>query len=462
MNKNKIFLILLFINCSIFTYLTFNQNFLIGFKYYYIILLLTSLFFLFEGSSVLILFSSLFLIPLWVNTYSILGIESYIKLNYPLLVLLIMFIESLLYTPKKLNNIDRIIFNFFLYFLFNAFLLSDRDLLRNSYSIIFPFLYYFLLRISRGFEGKLNKDLVINIIILTSVFEAIIFALIFITRNNPFIPPSDKYDITKLDWIYGPIFQPFAALAPTEGSVIFNITILLAIYQFFLKKNYIYFFFIIILLVGNYLSLSRTGFILNLITIIFILSLYKKYLFKMTKFYYVIIFITFITIYYLYNVFMVDFITKLESKTTTGKIEYQIIPAINYIKEKPLSIIFGIGYEKWRVTEFKNKDLGGPIHQTFLAILIELGIIGLLLWLNMFKKIIFYILNNEKRINNNKFIILGRIIIVSIIIYFFGGILQPHQYIFSNYVILFVLFAFYQNEINLFYIKNEHNNNSPI
>jgi O-antigen ligase len=428
-------------------------------------LLLISSFYLFKGASVLILFSSLFLIPLWVNTYGILGIESYIKLNYPLLVLLIMFIESLLYTPKmlnNLNNVDKIITKFFLYFLFNAFLLSDRDLLRNSYSIIFPFLYYFLLRINRGFDGKLNKDLVINIIILTSVFEAIIFALIFITRNNPFIPPSDKYDITKLDWIYGPIFQPFAALAPTEGSVIFNISILLATYQFFLKKNYTYFFYIIILLAGNYLSLSRTGFILSFITIISIFLLYRKYLLKKIKlFHYFIIVITFITIYFLYNTFTENFIRKLESKSTIEKIEYQIIPAINYIKEKPLNIIFGIGYEKWRVTEFKDKDLGGPIHQTLLAILIELGIIGLLLWFTMFKKIIFYILKNEKVINNNKFIILGRIIIVSIVIYLISGILQPHQYIFSNYVTLFLLLAFYQNEIDLFY-KDVRNNNSPI
>jgi O-antigen ligase len=362
-----------------------------------------------------------------------------------------------------LNNIDKTIFKFFLYLIFNALLLSDKDLLRNSYSIIFPFIYYFLLRINRGFEGKLNKNLVINVIILTSVFEAMIFALIFITRNNPFIPLEDKYDITKLDWIYGPIFQPFAALNPTDAPVIFNISILLVTYHFFLKKSFIYFFYIMILLVGNYLSLSRTGFILNLITLISIKFLYKEYLVKDKKFYYYfVIIISFITIYFLYYKFIEDFIRKLESKTTTEKIEYQITPAINYIKEKPLSIILGIGYEKWRITEFKNKDLGGPIHQTFLAILIELGIIGLLLWLNMFKKIIFYILNNEKRINNNKFIILGRIIIVSIIIYFLGGTLQPLQYNFSNYVTLFVLFAFYQNEINLFYIKNERNNNSPI
>ncbi len=412
--------------------------------------------------SIIILLISIPVVPFWFNSYSILKINSLIKINYPVLVLIIILFD--IFFTKKIRAVDNycnkyekynkylllLLVFVFIYTLFNIFYLSDIEGIRVSYIILFPIIYFILFLIGRN-QIKLDKIFTINLFILSTIIEGIVFFIVFLTHDNPFLPP-DKLYVIESRWI-GFIVHPSGALDPHTGAVFFCEALLLCYYMYVFTQKKKYLIFALFFTASNIIAFSRTGWVILILSIIFIFRLNRRLFsnkFKMRGIVLLFIITSFLIVFFdfIQNKYSDNYFRKIYSQTTQEKYFLQILPAINTFSSSIFNVFFGIGYENWRYYHY-NPIKGAPVHQAIIGFLLDFGIIGLSLWILIFFIIIKKISLYGKAVKDIKHLILGKIIKLSIYFYFLLGFLQPyHIYHFQLVTVIIILYILYLNEAN--------------
>ncbi len=154
-------------------------------------------------------------------------------------------------------------------------------------------------------------------------------------------------------------------------------TVLVPFWYLFFKENKCFFdritFILIILCI--LFSLSRGGLISVFIPLIFIYLFIFKIKFK----YFLIIIIFLFSIYYIKNTFVLDILQKRLYNISSGSGRFEIWN--NALELFTIHPLFGVG---WYNFLFYNANFYGGknyVHNTFLEVLVELGLIGFLIYL---------------------------------------------------------------------------------
>ena len=337
--------------------------------------------------NVFLIFTLIF--PLWVNSYSVLGIRyKFITINFPLLLFLIGIsgiilnalnkLHTLHFRIKNINLIDLLIVINILWNIIALILANDFQSYRNYYLYSFPFYYYLIVRLLN------TKCYYSNVLIYWGILVAILGIVEYITRFNPFLPPKVIYK--GFYYMYNRVqgYQPSVVFdGPNTLGLFLNSVSLLLLYRRkrFFEFSYVSKFFILI--IGSIISLSRVNLIgVSIILILFIKNFNIKY--KKVFIIIIVLLLIMLVIVFIYPHFksrLLDIKTALDRPQLWKKC-LRILYANN--------ILLGIGYDKLRDTKY----LGSPAHNSFLNILVEQGFVGVIIWFLMWY-FIFYRLKKD-------------------------------------------------------------------
>jgi hypothetical protein len=409
-----------------------------------ILMCMALLFEKFKNFVVIFLFLSMFLIPLWVNSYGLFGISfGIIKINYPLIGLVLAFIAVVIrgFTKKIVwISVDKLILLFFVYVLFSVMTKHTTETLGGSYVVIFPFLFYFLIAFLRNIYGAYDIFYLLNVLLIALVVEGLLFIAMYIAKYSPFAEPVEIYGRTT-EYIFLQVFQPVGASGPVEMGYFFIIGILISyiLYKITMKTLYLLssYFFVIPL----FATVSRLPIFIGILCLINISI--KSIKFNRALVALVLTFSTIIAILYIgiLDLFVkgvyertgqLNFlITDLEQRW-----DFTVPPVIYYLLSDFRNLLFGAGFQL-----FKEMPYGSTPHNIFLAQAADFGLIGLLLMLSLFYSIIKYV--RRSKTSGKLESLLGKLIIYSIFIWIINGFVQYAAYSFLFYTFIFLLFNFF-------------------
>jgi len=397
----------------------------------------------FKNFVIIFLFLSMFLIPLWVNSYGLFGISfGIIKINYPLIGLVLAFIAVIGRGFTKKNswtNVDKLVLLFFVYVSLSIITKNTTETLGSSYVVIFPFLFYFLFVFSRNIYRPYDIFYLLNVLLIALVVEGLLFIIMYILKYSPFAEPIEIYGKTT-DYIFLQVFQPVGASGPAEMGYFFTIGILISymLYKTTMKTLYLWgsYFFIIAL----FATVSRLPLFIGILCLIIVTI--RSIKFKHGLVVLALVFSTFIAILYTGTLDLLVkgiyerssqeiFLTDLEQRWY-----FTVPPVIYYLSSDFRNLLFGAGYQLFRQMPF-----GSVPHNIFLAQAADFGLVGLLLMLSLFYSIIKYVRRSKTSgILKSQ---LGKIIIYSIFIWIINGFVQYAAHSFLFYTFIFLLFNFF-------------------
>ncbi|MCX7821437.1 MAG: O-antigen ligase family protein [Brevinematales bacterium] len=352
------------------------------------------------------------------------------------------------------ERIDYLLVIFFLTVFIKSFFVKDiTTSLLSSFLIpfyIFVFIFYKNFLIDEERFKNIVKSIAIGLIIFNS------FSLFhyFIIRKD--IVFSIFSVSIKIPHSYsGTIFSPISSILshPTGAGIILGI--LISIILFYLSQNIKNislrerFFFITATILGIitlFFTFSRSGYIILFLSIVFII-------FKLRKPTLIIPILTIITIFTILNP-----ADKIKSSIINLKDSYNVGPrllqyeiATKLFKQAPIT---GIGLMQFKKT-YKNSynspeynhypsyyfDNVDYVHNNYLALLTETGIIGFLLFYTF---LIFKFIKNIKRLKDNKN--LFKTYAIFIILWFFiDSIFNAHLYVAPIGIFLWIFIGLSDN-----------------
>lgn len=408
----------------------------------YFLLMVASI--LFEKNKyfpIIFLLNSTFLVPNWINSYSLWGISfAFIKINFPLIALILLFLRNIgaVYLKRKINllivSTDKIITITLLYSILSIIFKHSSETVGGSYTVIFPYLYS-LLMISLRNEYN-NKDIlyILNIFLIALFVEAILFIIMRILQFSPFAEPIEIYGKTS-EYVNLYIFQPVGAFGPVEGGVFFIIAMIISYFLYRLTSNYIYTAVLFIFFLALLSTASRLPIFIGLIVIAII---FKNLIKLRTSFFYMPMFFAFLFFLNLINIlnkFVSPVVERLSQNPEFDfwqRFEFSVFPVISFIFSNLENFLFGAGYQL-----FRTLPGGTAAHNIFLAQAADFGVIGLFLMLYLFYSIIKYN-NTLNKSEIHKY--LKKILNYMIIIWLINGSVQYAAYSFHYYTLLLVLF----------------------
>jgi hypothetical protein len=398
----------------------------------------------FKNFVVIFLFLSMFLIPLWVNSYGLFGIRfGVIKINYPLIGLVLAFIAIIGRGFTKKNswtNVDKLVLLFFVYVSLSIITKHTTETLGSSYVVIFPFLFYFLFAFLRNIYRTYDIFYLLNVLLIALVVEGLLFIIMYILKYSPFAEPIEIYGKTT-EYVFLQVFQPVGASGPVEMGYFFTIGILISymLYKTTMKTLYLWgsYFFIIAL----FATVSRLPIFIGILCLI-IISI-KSIKFKSAL---VTLVFTFSAIIAILYIGILDLFVE-SVYVRTGQLNFLItdlgqrwdftVPTVIYYLSSDIrNLLFGAGYQLFRQMPF-----GSVPHNIFLAQAADFGLIGLLLMLSLFYSIIKYV--RRSKTSGKLESLLGKLIIYSIFIWIINGFIQYAAYSFLFYTFIFLLFNFF-------------------
>jgi hypothetical protein len=398
----------------------------------------------FKNFVVIFLFLSMFLIPLWVNSYGLFGISfGIIKINYPLIGLVLAFIAVVIrgFTKKiSWTNVDKLVLLFFIYVTLSIITKHTTETLGSSYVVIFPFLFYFLFAFLRNIYRTYDIFYLLNVLLIALVIEGLLFIVMYNLKYSPFAEPVEIYGRTT-EYIFLQVFQPVGASGPVEMGYFFIIGILISyiLYKITMKTLYLFssYFFVIPL----FATVSRLPIFIGILCLI-IISI-KSIKFKRAL---VTLVLTFSTIIAFLYIGILDLFVKgiyertgqLNFLTTDleQRWDFTVPTVINYLLSDFSNLLFGAGFQL-----FRQMPYGSAPHNIFLAQAADFGLIGLLLMLSLFYSIIKYV--RRSKTSGELESLLGKLIIYSIFIWIINGFVQYAAYSFLFYTFILLLFNFF-------------------
>jgi hypothetical protein len=398
----------------------------------------------FKNFVVILLFLSMFLIPLWVNSYGLFGISfGVIKINYPLVCLVLASTAVLLrgFTKKIVwISVDKLILFFFVYVLFSVITKHTTETLGSSYVVIFPFLFYFLFVFLRNIYSSYDIFYLLNVLLMALMVEGLLFIIMFILKYSPFAEPIEIYGKTT-EYIFLQVFQPVGASGPVVMGYFFIIGILLSyiLYKITMKTLYLWisYFFIIPL----FATVSRLPILIGILCLIIVSIKPIKVEHALAIF--ALTFFAIIAI--LYIGILEPFVQSIYGRTGELHIliidlaqrwDFTVPPVIYYLSSDFRNLLFGAGYQLFRQLPF-----GSAPHNIFLAQAADFGLVGLLLMLSLFYSIIKYV--RRSKTSGKLESLLGKLIIYSIFIWIINGFVQYAAYSFLFYTFILLLFNFF-------------------
>jgi len=389
--------------------------------------------------------------PIWINSYSIFGVRfGILTINIPLIFLILFFSKSIghIYSKKIRVNfhfIDLIILIYLAWSIYSALVKSNS--LRstsNFYQFGFPILFYFALKFSVIEREDFLRWMKILIIFSTSTVLYLIFELF--TKKNIFLLPKNVYSdfiykyTSKVKGIYQPS-GPF--LDPNTAGLFFPLVVSMGLYFYFrsrLSKEKIkWLIFVVVLIAGTLLSFSRTSYICLLIILTINLLFNLKN--KLKSF----VFIgNFLIIILILSLFLFPFHNDsglADRMSSTSTLEMRI----GYLNES-ISLLrenwmIGIGFDNFRYR--RSYEESGPVHNFFVTIFVELGLIGIIPILTI---ILFIYISYRKYLKLPKKDSFLHIALLSVFIgYFIGGITMTSHLIIQLNSIFWIFLSVYFN-----------------
>ena len=409
----------------------------------YIILISFALLFeKYDNIIFIFLLLSLFLIPLWVNSYGLFGISlGIIKINYPLIGLILFSIAIVKrgYIKKIGSNVDIVVFLFFIYLLISILTNHTSETLASSYVVIFPFLFYFLFAFLRSIYNINDIFYLLKISLIALIVEGLLFIIMYILQVSPFAEPLELYGRTT-EYISLKVFQPVGASGPVVMGYFFIIGILISYMLYKTTSRNLYLFGSYFFIIPLFATVTRFPLFIGISCLIIIT-------FKAIKSRRAIIAL----IIFLFGFLIFSFIGLLDvlskgiyerGKETDILIEFEqrwyvaVSRVSDYLLSNYKNLLFGAGYQL-----FRELPYGLAAHNLFIAQAADFGLVGLLLMIFLFYSMIRYIKTYKcpSMFQKN----LGRIIIYSIIIWIINGSVQYAAYSFQFYTFIFLLFNFF-------------------
>lgn len=400
----------------------------------------------------LFFFITLIWIPIWINSFSLLGLRfGIVVINIPLIFSLIFIIKALQDMHNKtsileITFVDIMIF-FYLLWVVTSFAIKSKhpQSISQLYQLVFPLLYYFTIK-----SSLIKKEYLISwmkILTYASVMASLYLIFEFITQVNIFLPPEDYvnkfiYGYTeKLRGVYqasGPFMDPNIA------GLFISFVISMSLYFFNIargkKERIKWLIMTCILSLGIISTLSRTSFIC-LISVVLIHSLYAVK--KKSK-----IVITAITIVLISTIILliVELPSPLAKRINDiSSIKARVVYFQDFFKLIKDNWVTGLGFDNFRYRWQWN--VSGPAHNIFVTTIIELGIIGLVPIITVICAISLTIKKYTKELVIDKYLLATFTGIF--ISYYIGGLTSNVYFYIQHNAIFFIFLSLLLNHKDL-------------
>jgi O-antigen ligase len=387
-----------------------------------------------------LLYGFVFLIP-WQTRYIYkfltLGGESfeYGKLSFYLseLILLVLIIFSLIYVKqkniikKRVSKIMGIIFIFLLVAIISFFGTTNQQLYFYGIIKLMEVIVLYLLitkikfnyvKLGMAFVGSMFIHSILGIY---QFFSQGVWANKYLGIAEQI---SNQGGVSVLEGGFGRLLRAYGGFSHPNifgGFLVIAILILIGIYLNQKKKTILFYSILVILFSTLILTFSRSAFLalFSTLFILFIYFIYKKV--EVKKFISILLVLVLVSgiSFVLFNDFLKTRIQGQERLELKSNAERVILKkqAQSLLKE---NWFLGVGINNYVfVVHEKNSSLNiwdyQPVHNVYLLILVELGIIGLISYIYLLS----YSLWKAFRSNSLNKVILGLIILVIIIINFF-------------------------------------------
>jgi len=315
------------------------------------------------------------------------------------------------------------------------------------FSFLLGLILFFL--VSKSFYSRIKM---LNVFLISSFLQALIGIWQFLSQASfaskylgIAFHPAYLLGTSVMEFGEGRWTRAYGGLPhPNIFGTLMFISIVLLLFilsNFQLNKNrkVVYNFFLFVFLFSLLISFSRAIYLSLLIMSITLLFIKRKI--DIPRSTLLILFVTCFTFFIIYHDFIVSRMSlnnRIESNSIEERISMNEI-AINLIKEKPF---FGWGINSYTaVLKNNNNNLAGyslqPVHNSFLLVLSELGVLGLISFLLIY----FYLLYNSI-VQNKKFSILMLFSILPVL-FLDHWMLSLHL----GLLLLFFIFAFSRIEL---------------
>ncbi|PKR77812.1 hypothetical protein CEY16_07740 [Halalkalibacillus sediminis] len=315
-------------------------------------------------------------------------------------------------------NINKLTIMIFLYVIFTIFV----DLINNfiyptsTVSILRTFVYSLIplmaFLLGSYFNNRLNKNLVNKLILITGFGQVLIgiaqvynkpFRIASLTYYSDFEKYNYGFEAWEVGRIVGTIGNPNTFGVFVVIFITYILTTLLSNYKYSTKYNIILIF---ILLTSSYaiiLSQSRTAYLLLAVSVVLSLLLSKINILIKSMLLLAVV-LSFILIFTNSLLGTQRFLAE-NTSTLGGRIHIWTTFIENHLSPFTIQNLFGYGF-------FYVRDIGKAVDNYYLQLVLQYGLIGLLLYLNIFLYAIKSFLSTVRVSENSIFIIVSIIIIL--------------------------------------------------
>ena len=406
-----------------------------------------------------LLYVFVFLIP-WQTRY----IYKYLSLNEEIfeygklsfyfseLVLIVLIVLALFLKTKKLSKIHWITIAFLVISFLGFFTCLDYSLYFYGLIKLIEAVLLFLIL------GKINFNIIkVGIAFVSSVFiHSILGAIQFFSQSifaNKYLGIAEQVSsqggVSVLEGSFGRLLRAYGGFSHPNifgGFLVIAILFCLIIYFHKSKKSVLFWFVLIFLFNVLVLTFSRSAWLALVLSFLglFIYSLYKKEIFKKVLPVLMIGFLVFRVNFVLFNDFLRTRIQAQERLELKSSIDRMVL------KEQALSLlkdnwVLGTGINNYILTVYKNinQDLNTweyqPVHNVYLLVFIELGVLGVILYICLLLYFLYQAFSSRDLI---KFI-LGLMLFSIIIINFWDHYFYTYW---SGLIIMFLIIGLLNNK----------------
>lgn len=391
--------------------------------------------------------------PIWMNSYSLLGIRfGFLTINYPLLFLGIFMAKSFfnLYqkkVPFRIDLVDWILLFSVIWVLISALTKSIAPESKSNFFLLgFPILYYFTAK----FTDIQKKDVLswMKYIVYFSTLTVPYLIYELITKVNIFLPPTDIYENFVYNYTleaHG-VFQPSGPfIDPNTAGLFLPFAVAMSLYFYNTadsnKQRLKWAFFIVAISAGVLITLSRTSYVCLLlvyfVNFLFIVKNKIKYVAGLAA-------LLILSACYLNFAGLPPQLQERlnDSETLATRVgfyqDFAILLKNNWVT--------GMGFDNFRRRDRITPD-SGPAHNIFVTILIELGVVGCVVF---FAPIGFIYLSYRKytQLPSIDKPLLATFLIFFLNYYVGGLTMNPHLYVQLN-GILYIFMSVFMNHTNV-------------